>query len=56
VSKTQLKPIYINGQLQPRQMLPLALSYDHRAVNGVDGGMFITTLARLLGDIRLLVL
>lgn len=56
VSKTQLKPIYINGQLQPRQMLPLALSYDHRAVNGVDGGMFITTLARLLGDIRLLAL
>jgi pyruvate dehydrogenase E2 component (dihydrolipoamide acetyltransferase) len=56
VSKTQLKPIYINGQLQPRQMLPLALSYDHRAVNGVDGGMFITTLTRLLGDIRLLAL
>lgn len=56
VSKTQLKPVYINGQLQPRQMLPLALSYDHRAVNGVDGGMFITSLARLLGDIRLLAL
>lgn len=56
VSKTQVKPVYINGQLQPRQMLPLALSYDHRAVNGVDGGMFITTLARLLGDIRLLAL
>lgn len=56
VSKTQVKPMYINGQLEPRQMLPLALSYDHRAVNGVDGGMFATYLAKLLGDIRMLVL
>ncbi len=54
VSKTQTKPVYINGQFVPRQMLPIALSYDHRAVNGVDGGMLVTTLARLLGDIRLL--
>ncbi len=56
VSKTQVKPVYINGQFEPRQMLPLALSYDHRAVNGVDGGMFATYLAKLLGDIRMLVL
>ncbi len=56
VSKTQTKPVYSNGQFVPRQMLPIALSYDHRAVNGVDGGMFVTTLARLLGDIRLLAL
>ncbi len=56
VSKTQTKPVYLNGQFVPRQMLPIALSYDHRAVNGVDGGMFVTTLARLLGDIRLLAL
>ncbi len=56
VSKTQVKPVYSNGQWVPRQMLPLALSYDHRAVNGVDGGMFASYLAKLLGDIRLLVL
>jgi pyruvate dehydrogenase E2 component (dihydrolipoamide acetyltransferase) len=56
VSKTQVKPVYINGQFEPRQMLPLALSYDHRAVNGLDGGLFATYLAKLLGDIRLLVL
>jgi pyruvate dehydrogenase E2 component (dihydrolipoamide acetyltransferase) len=37
-------------------MLPFALSYDHRAVNGVDGGMFCTYLASLLSDIRLMVL
>ncbi|MDX1491257.1 MAG: dihydrolipoyllysine-residue acetyltransferase [Pseudohongiellaceae bacterium] len=56
VSKTQTKPVYIDGQLQPRKMLPLTLSYDHRAVNGVDGGMFATYLAQLLGDIRQLAL
>ena len=56
VSKTQVKPVYIKGQFEPRQMLPLALSYDHRAVNGVDGGLFATYLAKLLGDIRMLVL
>lgn len=56
VSKTQVKPVYVNGQFEPRQMLPLALSYDHRAVNGVDGGLFVTYLAKLLGDLRLLAL
>ncbi len=56
VSKTQVKPVHINGQFVPRQMLPLTLSYDHRAVNGVDGGLFATLLAQLLSDIRLLVL
>src|SRR5690606_33602535 len=53
VSKTQVKPVYIKGQWEPRQMLPFTLSYDHRAVNGVDGGLFSTYLAKLLGDIRL---
>lgn len=56
VSKTQVKPVYMNGQLVPRQMLPITLSYDHRAVNGVDGGLFATYLAKVLGDIRLLLL
>ncbi|MDP1931355.1 MAG: dihydrolipoyllysine-residue acetyltransferase [Gammaproteobacteria bacterium] len=56
VSRTQTKPVYMNGQLVPRQMLPITLSYDHRAVNGVDGGLFATYLCRLLGDIRLLAL
>ena len=56
VAKTQVKPVYLNGQLVPRQMLPVTLSYDHRAVNGVDGGLFATYLAKVLGDIRLLLL
>ena len=56
VSKTAMKPVYIDGGFIPRNMLPLTLSYDHRAVNGVDGGLFATYLAKLLGDIRLLLL
>jgi pyruvate dehydrogenase E2 component (dihydrolipoamide acetyltransferase) len=56
VSKTSVKPVYIDGEFVPRKMLPFALSYDHRAVNGVDGGMFCTSLGSLLNDIRLLAL
>ncbi|MEX2131946.1 MAG: dihydrolipoyllysine-residue acetyltransferase [Pseudohongiellaceae bacterium] len=54
VGKTQIKPVFNDGQFVPRNMLPLTLSYDHRAVNGVDGGMFSSYLVKLLGDIRLL--
>ena len=56
VSRTAVKPVYIEGEFVPRKMLPFSLSYDHRAVNGVDGGMFCTYLGTLLDDIRLLAL
>ena len=56
VAKTQIKPVYMDGEFKPRKMLPLTLSYDHKAVNGVDGGQFADYLVRLLGDIRHLVL
>ncbi len=56
VGKTDTKPVFQNGEFIPRSMLPLTLSYDHRAVNGVDGGLFSTYLVQLLGDIRLLLL
>lgn len=56
VAKTEIKPVYIDGEFKPRKMLPLTLSYDHKAVNGVDGGLFATYLAKVLGDIRHLAL
>ncbi len=56
VAKTQIKPQFIGGEFQPRQILPVTLSYDHKAVNGVDGGRFVTHLEKLLSDIRNLVL
>lgn len=56
VSKTQVKPVYIDNEFVPRQMLPFTLCYDHRAVNGLDAGMFATRLAEVLSDIRLLMM
>lgn len=56
VSKLQVKPVYVGDTLQPRKMLPLSLSYDHRAVNGGDAGRFFTFLSTVLSDVRRLVL
>ncbi len=56
VAKTAIKPVFIDGEFKPRKMLPITLSYDHKAVNGVDGGMFADYLVKLLGDIRHLIL
>jgi len=56
VSKAQTKPVFVDGGFEPRLMLPLSLSYDHRAVNGADAAHFTTLLAVLLRDLRELVL
>jgi pyruvate dehydrogenase E2 component (dihydrolipoamide acetyltransferase) len=57
VSKAQLKPCYNQqNELQARLMLPLSLSYDHRAVNGADGARFTTLLGTVLSDLRELLL
>jgi len=56
VGKTEIKPVYSDGAFVPRKMLPYTLSYDHRAVNGVDGGQFVTLLSKLLADVRHLAL
>ena len=52
VSKSQMKPIWDGSDFQPRLMLPLALSYDHRVINGGDAGRFMTFLVKILSDIR----
>lgn len=52
VSRASLKPVFIDGDFQPRTMLPLSLSYDHRAVNGGDAGRFLTQITALLADLR----
>ncbi|ASP39930.1 dihydrolipoyllysine-residue acetyltransferase [Bacterioplanes sanyensis] len=56
VSKAQMKPVWNGSEFEPRNMLPLAVSYDHRAINGADCGRFFTTLVALISDIRRLVL
>lgn len=53
VSRSQQKPIYQpDGNLAPRLMLPLSLSYDHRVVDGADGARFIMYLSKCLMDFR----
>ena len=52
VSKAAIKPVWDGAKFAPRTLMPLALSYDHRVVNGGDGGRFLTQLVSLLGDIR----
>jgi pyruvate dehydrogenase E2 component (dihydrolipoamide acetyltransferase) len=56
VSRASMKPVWDGQAFVPRTMLPLALSYDHRVINGGDGGRFMTRLVALLGDIRQLVM
>ncbi|WP_341582742.1 dihydrolipoyllysine-residue acetyltransferase [Marinobacter metalliresistant] len=56
VSKAAMKPVWDGKEFQPRLMLPLSLSYDHRAVNGADAARFTSLLSQLLGDIRSLLL
>lgn len=56
VSKAAMKPVWDGSDFQPRLMLPLSLSYDHRAVNGADAARFTNLLTQLLGDIRTLLL
>lgn len=52
VSKTQIKPVWDGAQFVPKTMLPLSLSYDHRIVNGADGGRFFSSLIKGITDIR----
>lgn len=56
VSKAAMKPVWDGKAFQPRLMLPLSLSYDHRAVNGADAARFTSCLSRLLSDLRELLL
>lgn len=56
VSKAQMKPVWDGNAFQPRLMMPLSLSYDHRAINGADAARFTAFLADVLTDIRRLLL
>lgn len=52
VSKADVEPRWNGKEFEPRTMLPLCLSYDHRAVNGGDAGRFMTFLNSMLSDLR----
>jgi pyruvate dehydrogenase E2 component (dihydrolipoamide acetyltransferase) len=54
--RTQLTPVYRNGQLEQRLLLPLSLSYDHRVIDGAVAARFTNHLKASLGDIRRLLI
>jgi pyruvate dehydrogenase E2 component (dihydrolipoamide acetyltransferase) len=56
VSRAAVKPVYRDEKLVPRLMLPYALSYDHRVIDGVAGAQFTQHLSTVLGDIRQILL
>ncbi|WP_025672666.1 pyruvate dehydrogenase complex dihydrolipoyllysine-residue acetyltransferase [Salinivibrio socompensis] len=56
VSKSEMKPVWNGKDFEPRLMLPLSLSYDHRVIDGAEGARFISYLNGLMSDIRRLVL
>ena len=56
VSRSAMKPVWTGAAFEPRLMLPLSLSYDHRVVDGADAARFTGFLARMLGDLRRLLL
>lgn len=52
VSRSDMQPVWDGEQFQPRLMLPLSLSYDHRVIDGADAARFTTYLSQLLTDMR----
>ncbi len=56
VGKASMKPVWDGKAFQPRLMLPLSLSYDHRVIDGAQGARFVSFLSQTLADIRRLVL
>ncbi len=55
MSRSSLQPVVKDGQIVPRLMLPLSLTYDHRVIDGADGARFTTRLVQLFSDpLRLL--
>ena len=52
VSRTQKKPVWDGEAFQPRDMLPLSLSYDHRVIDGADAARFTRYLCDVLTDLR----
>ncbi|QYJ82065.1 dihydrolipoyllysine-residue acetyltransferase [Shewanella aegiceratis] len=56
VSKSEIKPKWNGKEFEPKLMLPLSLSYDHRVIDGAMAARFSVTLSSMLSDIRTLIL
>jgi pyruvate dehydrogenase E2 component (dihydrolipoamide acetyltransferase) len=56
VSRLAKQPVWNGAEFVPRDMLPLCLSYDHKAINGAEAGRFLTWYVQALADVRRLIL
>lgn len=56
MSRSSLQPVWENGKFVPKMMLPLSLSYDHRAIDGALAARFTRYLADLLEDMKKILL
>ena len=56
LSRSQIKPIYQEGEFKPRLVLPLSLSYDHRVIDGAEAARFARYICESLTDIRRILL
>lgn len=56
ISPATMQPVWNGKDFDPRLMLPLSLSYDHRVINGADAARFTNKLTKLLKDIRTLLI
>ena len=51
-SRSAMKPVWNGSEFEPRLMLPLSLSYDHRVIDGAAAARFVVHLAGVLSDLR----
>ena len=56
VTRSKMAPVWNGKEFAPRLLLPLSLSYDHRVIDGAQAARFTAWLARVLGDVRRLLL
>ncbi|MDO4430396.1 MAG: pyruvate dehydrogenase complex dihydrolipoyllysine-residue acetyltransferase [Lonepinella koalarum] len=56
VSRSDMAPVWNGKEFEPRLMLPLSLSFDHRVIDGADGARFLSYINGVLSDIRRLVM
>ena len=56
VSKSEMQPVWNGKEFEPRLMLPLSLSCDHRVIDGADGARFLSYINGVLADLRRLVM
>jgi len=56
VSRSKMQPVWNGSEFEPRLMLPLDLTYDHRVIDGAEAARFLVAITQYLGDIRRLLL